>query len=457
MKILLVSSNLASTPYFVYPLGLSMVAAALCKAGHEVFQFDLLQSNKSPDALSAVIKKKAPDIIGISIRNIDNVNTLNEQRYINDVYDIIKKIRQLTDSIIVLGGSGFSIMPEVILRETGADYGVVGEGESLMVDFANNAARGIYPKERCVHNRAKLSGEMIPSPYYNSEIMKFYLKKGSMASVQTKRGCEYNCAYCTYPFLEGKDMRYRKPEAVVDDIQFLIDKYKAKYIFFTDSVFNDRQGHYLEVLKEMKNRDVNISWTAFFKPELFSEDKILLMKEAGLKAAEIGADAPTDATLRGLKKPFLFKDIAACNDLLVKYGIATAHYYMFGCPGETKETVLEGVKNIKSVKKTVSFIYMGIRVLPGTFLAEIACKEGLILPEQELLEPVYYVTPGLNKEWLEKTLTESFADNKNCIFPPDVWDSSIQFLHNMGFAGSLWDMLATGEGKRKRQRRYAVK
>ena len=457
MKILLISSNLASTPYFVYPLGLSMVAAALRKAGHDVVQFDFLQRDKSLDALSEVVENNTPDIVGISIRNIDNVNTLNEQCYVDDAYGIVERIRQISNSVIVLGGSGFSIMPEAILNKVKADYGIVGEGEALMVNFANDAAQGVYPKERCVHATAKLAGETIPSPYYDPDILGFYLKKGNMASVQTKRGCEYKCAYCTYPFLEGSAMRHRRPEAVVDDIQLLVDKYKTKYIFFTDSVFNDREGHYHEVLREIKKRDIDVSWTAFFRPELFNEEDILLMKESGLKAAEIGADAPSDATLRGLRKPFLFKDIAACNDLLVKHGIATAHYYMFGCPGETAETVMEGVKNIKSLRKTVSFVYMGIRILPGTFLAEIARDEGVISPGQELLEPKYYIAPGINREWLENTLTESFKGIRNCIFPPDVLDSSIQFLHSMGFSGSLWDMLATGEAKRKRQRRYAGK
>ena len=176
-------------------------------------------------------------------------------------------------------------MPEAILNKIKADYGIVGEGESLMVDFVNNAARGVFPKERCVRGHAKLPGETIPSPYYDASILEFYLKKGNTASVQTKRGCEYRCAYCTYPFLEGNAMRYRRPEAVVDDVQLLAEKYKTKYIFFTDSVFNDKEGRYLDVVREMKKRDIGVSWTAFFRPELFSEDDIALMKESGLKAA----------------------------------------------------------------------------------------------------------------------------------------------------------------------------
>ena len=82
MRVLLVSANVASSPYAVYPLGMSMVAGSLRNAGHEVQQFDFLHSDMSLDALAAAIKESAPGIIGISIRNIDNVNLLNEKRYI---------------------------------------------------------------------------------------------------------------------------------------------------------------------------------------------------------------------------------------------------------------------------------------------------------------------------------------------------------------------------------------
>ena len=457
MKILLIASNIADTPYFVYPLGMSMIAGALQNAGHKTIQFDFLQSGKSLDALSLIVEKERPDVIGISVRNIDNTNFLNEQRYVYIVKDIIQKIRMKTKNPVVLGGSGFSILPDLVLRETGADYGIVGEGESLMVDFVNNAAKGVFPEKRCVRASTSLPGENISSPYYESDLMEFYRKKSNMASVLTKRGCEYDCVYCTYPFLEGTDLRCRQPKDVIDDVEVIVDKHKINHIFFTDSVFNDRHGHYLNVLTELKRRGVKITWTAFFRPELFSDEVIKLMKETGLKSAEIGADASTDTTLRGLKKPFLFKDVVVCNTLLAKNGIATAHYYMFGCPGETKETVLEGVENIKGMKNTVSFIFMGIRILPGTSLAQMAQEEGLISPEQELLEPVYYIARGMDKQWMEKTLTDAFSGVRNCIFPPDSRDSSLQFLHSLGYTGSLWEMLITKDGKRRRDGRRTKK
>jgi len=221
----------------------------------------------------------------------------------------VQTIRTQTSASIVLGGAAFSIMPEAILREVGADYGIVGEGEALMLEFVANAEKGEYPKERYIRATSKLTGKEIPSAYYEPRLMEFYLKRGNIGSVQTKRGCTHNCVYCSYPILEGRSIRCRDSQAVVDDIQMLTDTHKAKYIFFTDSVFNDDQKHYLDVVHEMAKRGISTPWTAFFKPEKLDDEIIALMKQTGLKAAELGSDAPSDTTLRRLGKSFLFKDV----------------------------------------------------------------------------------------------------------------------------------------------------
>lgn len=442
MKILLIGANVATTPYPVYPLGISMIAAALRDDGHEVAMFDFLQHDMSLEALTSAIRGASPELIGVSLRNIDNVNLLNEQRYVDAVRDIIDAAKKETDARIVIGGSGFSVMPEAVLRAVGADYGIVGEGERLICDFARDAAKGVYPKERILRAAPALTGGEIPSAHYDPAILAFYLQAGNMAGVQTKRGCPHSCAYCTYPVLEGHALRPRSPARVVDDIESLVRDLNTGYIFFTDSVFNDDAGHFRAVVEEMARRGINTPWTAFFKPTGLDDGIVAAMKETGLNAAEIGSDAPCDTTLRGLRKDFLFKDIIACNELFRKHGIATAHYFMFGCPGETEETVFESIENIKKLERAAVFIFMGVRILPDTPLADIAVKQGVIEPEQDLLEPVYYISPNVERDWLERTLTDAFAGLRHCVFPPDALESSLSFLHKMGYSGSMFDMLA---------------
>jgi lipid biosynthesis B12-binding/radical SAM protein len=450
MRLLLVSSNLAETPYAVYPLGMSMVAAALKREGHEVVLFDFLQQGQSLDSIREVVRRVKPELIGISIRNVDNVNLLNEQRYIDAVRHIVQAIRGETTVKIVLGGSGFSVMPEEVLAAVGADYGVTGEGERIFCHFVAEAAGGRYPVERILHATPQLSGLEIPSAHYDADILSYYLKSGNMASVQTKRGCEHGCVYCTYPLLEGRVIRERDPAAVVDDMEVLVRRHQAKYIFFTDSVFNDNRGRYRAVVAEMKRRDLQIPWTAFFKPCRELDDGIVeTMRETGLKAAEIGSDAPTDTTLRGIGKDFVFADVDRTNSLFLEHDVATAHYFMFGCPGETQETVLEGIENIKRLKQTAIFVFMGIRILPDTGLARIALRDGVLSEGQSLLEPVYYISPKVDRAWLETTLTAAFSGTRHIVFPPDALEAKLQFLFKLGYSGSLWDMLAKPRAGRR--------
>lgn len=436
MRILIVSSNITRSPYPLYPLGASVIASALSSDGHDVVQFDYLQHNTSLDAFADEVRRFKPELVGISVRNIDNVNFMSEQYYIDVVKDIVARVRRESKASVILGGAGFSLIPDLILQETDADYGIVGEGESLVVEFARNAARGIYPEERLLVSHGRLTGTEMCAAQYDETLMQYYLHNGNIASVQTKRGCTYNCVYCSYPVLEGSTIRRRPPGAVVDDIELLRDTHNAKYIFFVDSVFNDDEGAYRDVVDEMIRRKVTIPWTCFLKPKGLNDEIIERMKMTGFSAAEIGSDAACDITLKKMGKTFCFSDIVECNDLLVKHGIATSHFFMFGGPGETKETVVEGVSNIISLRNCVSFIFMGIRILPDTALYRLAIQENLLAPHEPLLKPVFYFSPSIDKKWMEDTLTKGFAQIRHCVFPPDSLDSSLAVLHKLGYSGS---------------------
>jgi lipid biosynthesis B12-binding/radical SAM protein len=450
MKVLLISANTTRSPYPVYPIGMSIIAAALTRAGHEVAQADFLQSDQSHEEIGREVERFAPDLVGISVRNIDNVNLASEQYYIDNVRDLVATVRRFTGARIMMGGAGFSLIPEQILQATGADYGIVGEGELLTVEFVNNAALGNYPAERLIYPRHRLGGDDIGAALYDERLLEFYLHSGNVASVQTKRGCPCKCVYCSYPLLEGETLRRREPRLVVDDIELLRER-GAKYIFFVDSVFNDNEGAYLEVIDEMLRRNVSIPWTAYFKPGGGLTDEVVeRMKRTGLAAAEVGGDATTDLTLKQMGKDFTFDEIRDCNDLLTRHGIATSHFFMFGGPGETEATVRAGIDNILSLEKCVTFIFMGIRILPNTPLARLAVRDRLIAADAEMLHPVYYLSPAVDQAWLEATLRAAFEGVRHCVFPPDAMDNKLEILHKLGYTGPMWELLLPGKRERTR-------
>lgn len=450
MRVLLISSNTATSPYPLYPLGMSMIASALKGAGHDVMLFDYLQSETSLNALEEAVHGFEPGLVGISMRNVDNVNFLAEERYVDDVKGIVNKLRELTEARIILGGAGFSLIPDALLEETGADYGIAGEGEALVVDFVAHAEKGVYPEERLLGPEQRLVGDEIPSALYDTGLLDFYTDKGTIASVQTKRGCAFHCVYCTYPLLEGHDIRTRSAGSVVNDIEHLRDEHKVKYIFFIDSVFNDSEGRYLEVIQEMKRRGLFMPWTAFFRPEGLTSEIVALMKETGLVAAEIGTDAATDTTLKRMGKNFTMDDVRRTNDLMVGNGVSTAHFYMFGGPGETRETVLEGIENILSIENAVHFVFLGIRILPDSALYRQAVKDGLVEDGDRLLDSVYYIAPDLDREWVKKTLYDAFNGKRSVIYPPNAADDKLKILHKLGYSGPMWEFLLAAKGSRSR-------
>jgi len=456
MKCLLVDANTATTPYPVYPIGMSMVANALIKDGNKVHQFDFLQSNSSYEKLSLIIKKEAPEIIGISMRNIDNVNSVNEEKYTQVVKSIVAHIKSISTAKVVLGGTAFSILPEKLLEEIGADFGVVGEGEHLMVELTNQIKAGKTPLNKILKSKSDLTGKQIQRPFYDKEILNYYLDNGSVANVQTKRGCIHKCVYCSYPYLEGNVFRNRDVKETIDDIEFLVKECKAKMIFFTDSVFNDKQGSYIELLEGMVKRNVSVPWTAYIKPEKLSQSVMNLMIKTGVKGVEIGSDGASDEALAGLGKSFRFKDVIECNQSFTDNKIATSNFFMFGCPRETNETVEKGITNIINLKNTVSFIFLGIRILPNTKLYEIALNQEIIDKDDDLLESVYYIAPGLDRDVMYTTLKERFKPYRHCVFPPDALENSVKFLHKLGHTGLMWDLLIPGK-ERLRSRKIIKK
>ncbi len=453
MKCFLIDSNVAESPYPVYPLGMSMVANALIKAGHEVFQFDFLQSNKSNEKLRSLLTREKPGLVGISMRNIDNVNSMHEEKYTEIVKSIVAEVKSISRAPVVLGGTAFSILPEKLLAELGADFGVVGEGEELMVKLADKIQAGKPPSINILRAESRLCGRGISRACYDKEIMNYYLENGSIANVQTKRGCIHRCVYCSYPYLEGNIFRKRDVKETIDDIEFLTKECKAKMIFFTDSVFNDRQGNYIELLKEMVKRKISVPWTGYIKPEKFSQSTIDLMLQTGVKGVELGSDGASDEALEGLGKSFRFKDVIECNACFADNGIATANFFMFGGPRENRKTVEKGIENIINLKKTVSFMFLGIRILPNTKLHKMAVEQKIIEKDNDLLEPVYYIAPDLDNDWLETILKERFKPYRHCVFPPDALENSVKFLHKLGHTGLMWDLLIPGRNKRQRRGR----
>jgi hypothetical protein len=128
VRVLLVSLNRLRFPYPVYPIGLDYVAGAIAPA-HESRILDLcpIDDARVGAAIREAIRDYSPGAVGVSIRNIDNLEATNLRAFIKDIQSVVQTIRSATAAPVVLGGAGFTIYPEELLAALGADFGVVGE------------------------------------------------------------------------------------------------------------------------------------------------------------------------------------------------------------------------------------------------------------------------------------------------------------------------------------------
>jgi lipid biosynthesis B12-binding/radical SAM protein len=439
-RILLLSSNITTEPYPVYPLGLAVISAALRAEGHVLEQFDYLASGESEDLLRRQVVQFRPDYICLSIRNLDNCDSLTETGYPTIAKRLVQVVREESQAPVIVGGPAFSILPEELLEFTGADYGIIGEGERLVCDLVRDLSEGKTP-ERLLQGERLLTGSEMAAPHYQQDLVRFYVEQSGMINLQTKRGCPHGCIYCSYPSLEGDRFRVREAGSVVDDLERIRKDHGVESFFFTDSIFNDSNGHYLSVVEEILRRELSIRWCCYMRPEGVRRQEIALMKRAGLCAVELGTDAASDTTLMNLGKGFRFSDVVQANRACVDERIPCAHFVMFGGPGETLETVAEGLENLKQLDHTVVFAFCGIRILPGTPLLALAVKDGLLPDGAPLRESVYYFSPQVDVEKMNEMIFTDFKGKRDRVFPPAEAQKRLSIMHRFGYRGLLWDTL----------------
>lgn len=456
-KVLLISVNNERLPYPVAPIGAAFVAGHLIDAGFDAKILDLCFVDNDFTALKDTIGSYCPDIIGVSIRNVDNLTYNRSIFYMPRIRDIVNFIRTITHCPIVAGGSGFSIFPEEILRYLSLDFGVTGEGEqtflSLVKTLGNGGGSNINIRE--IPNIAMIdNGTFHQNPVsYSSAICTpnrsvlnnaAYLQFGGMGNVQSKRGCPFKCIYCTYPSLEGSRLRLRPPEEIVAELAEMKERYSIDYVFFVDDIFNVPAAHAAEICEGMIRKNLRIKWTCFATPYSFTAELAKLMKRAGCTGIEFGSDAGAATTLKAYEKHFTPDDIVNASSVCRKIDMPDAHYIIIGGPSENEETLNETFKLFDKIKPHSVIALAGVRIYPGTPICKRAVEDGVISEDMALLEPVFYLSPETPPEML-LTRVQKWAEGRaNRIVPAldiryDV--STLEAVRKRIKRGPIWDAL----------------
>ncbi len=455
MKVLLVSINRERLPDPVFPLGPAYVAGALEAAGQDVAVLDLcfVDDEALEATIATMIDDYRPDVVGLSLRNVDDAVHPKVTSYLGLYRQVVEICRRSTSVPLVVGGSGFTIMPEAFLEALDVDFGVVGEGERVMVELveqleadrsaSSKLPAGVLRRGEGASSRPKRLddwGAFRPARQHFAAAT--YYEKGGMLNLQTRRGCPYRCIYCSYPRIEGSIVRLRSVRDAVDELEWLVQETGVRHVFIVDSVFTHPKHYALAFCDEIIARRLDVRWSCYAHAGELDGELIERMLRAGCEGVELGTDALVDEVLEVLRKGFTWADVSETSRLCRELGLHFAHFLFLGAPGEGPDDVRLAVDRLAELEADSSLIMTGIRIFPGTALATRARAElGL---DHIGLEPVFYVSPRVVGQ-LESLVDDIIAAHPNWVLPgfQQNFNERIQkILRRTGKRGVLWDFLS---------------
>lgn len=425
MKILLVYAN-TYTLLWPQPAGLSLIARAAREAGHEVWLVDLM-FEEDPDAvLRRALEETRPELVGLSLRNLDNADLKAPRSFVPDHVRWVGMANGFAPTII--GGPAVSAAPEALLRRTGATYAMAGQGETSFPVFLRELAAGATSfaaagllwrdGDTIRRNAVDLSGHtrgidwsVIDRPKYQRP----YLAHGLI----TKSGCAHRCAFCDAHRTSGSTFLTREPEVIVEEIRREALEYRlnrAEYMLI-DACFNQPVGWAKQLCEAIIRSRIKVAFGAVVEPTADLDRELCrLMVRAGSTMVTTLVASYDDRVLAEGARPFTTADVAHAFELFESEHVLYMPQLMFGGPGETEATVEASLRFARRWKPMMLQGGWGVRVYPQAPLRERAVAEGQVAADSDLLDPAFYLAPGLDPAWLDAR-AKSLGVSKLAIAP----------------------------------------
>lgn len=480
MKVLLINPNREQVPWPALPVGLCSVASATARAGHDVSVLDLAFSKQPGKDTLLRVKREEPDVVGLTIRNIDNCNFERPHFYLPEIRDeVVRQVREGAPSAkLVIGGAAVNVSPRDVLSFLQADLAVVGEGEEAFPTVLDAIAER-RPLERLLGALPLGGGSAQPLPVLDtgrrlrgeplagralvrdlasagrSEAFRWldltrYARAGSPYSVQTKRGCALKCSYCVYNNIEGHAYRLREAREVVDEIEQAVLGHGVTSVDFVDSTFNLPLAHARSLCEALAERKLPAQYSTMgLNPASVTPELVSTLRAAGFKNVMCTPESASETTLRTLSKGFKKHAVERAAKALRDAGMTTYWFFMLGAPEETMDTVRETLEFCEQhIPPTdVVLFSTGIRVYAGTPL-ERTCKDlGWFAEDDPLFEPSWFLSPQLDLNELYGTLVKAaerhpnWMTNAETVMSPAMAAMMKQAFRVLGWKGPFWTHL----------------
>lgn len=415
MDILLVYANtyeMLAPP----PVGLSLLTQPLKRAGHRVRLLDLMKIPDPDECLASALTDRKPDIVGFSLRNLDNQSLVNTENYVPDYRRWVAMANRVAPTII--GGSAVMSAPEKMLERLDAAYALVGQADKALITFLAELEKKttdfqtpglMWQTENGLRsNPGLLNGypgggtidwDSIDYPRYKKNYMN--------CCVITKTGCPYNCLFCDAGVSYGTSWSPREPESIIEDLRrdaVDYDFHRLDY-FFIDALFNEPVSWAKRFLETVIESGLKMCFSTVIEPTAtIDRELVRLMRRAGCGMVTTLLGSVNGDLLKKMRRPFTPDSVDNAFRLFEEEKIHYMPQFMLGGPGETRETVLENLAHLKRWKPIMVDASYGIRILPKAGLYDLALKEGVIDENTDMLQPVFYLSEALQNDrpWLDE-------------------------------------------------------
>lgn len=265
----------------------------------------------------------------------------------------IKKLRDQNKKIFVIGP--FATSKPKLYTDYGAKV-ISGESEFYFKDFTINELNKYYNLPEIIFHKHNYTLDDLSYPAWEEvfknlkPVMKL-LGSGSTLPINASRGCPYSCFYyCTYPKQQGRKLRLRSPEKIVDEMIYWNKKYNVKNYIFRDPVFSINKRHTLDLLKLISQSNIKFNICVETHLKNIDEDMIASFKKAGIKLVYVGIESGDEQVLIDSKRTTInFDDQIYRVNKLERNKIKVKTMYILGQPSDDENTCLKTIKYSKKI------------------------------------------------------------------------------------------------------------
>lgn len=335
-----------------------------------------------------------PDFIGVScVTPTFNSGLLIAQ--------MAKRIKPEVKTIF--GGVHPTVKPFETMNNKEIDFVVYGEGETTVLELVNeimgNAnyerVKGLLFKEKSGNiiktDPRPLIDNLDSIPFPDRSMIYGSSTIEQMGKMITSRGCPYQCIFCCSHLMWGRKVRFRSPENVVDEIEYIYKNYKTNKFHFHDDTFTLKRERVIKICELIKKRRLKIRWSCDTRVNTIDPDLLKIMKRAGCFSMAFGVETGNKDILKSIKKGVSHKQIIEGFKITKKAGLQTRAYFMVGLPGETRGTVNDTIKFMKKISPDKPELSLTVPY-PGTELYEQALNNKWITGD---IDWSYYFQAGI--------------------------------------------------------------